>query len=398
MRLRDLITTAFLAVCLAGFAPANAQGPGRPQRVIIIMMDGFGDDYYRASEMPTLNRLERQGLYKVVPGLMPSVTNVNNASIVTGELPLKNGITGNVFLDPATGREEYTEDPRQVLIPTLFQRAQKAGIRSMLFSCKTKTVQLLHAGAGDTLCWENASAEWIKRLGPKPDIYSREVNYWIMEAALYSLAHDPGLGLVYIHTTDYPMHTWAPESPESREHLHKMDEYIARLIKTAPDAAILITADHSVHHKSGCWDLEKACAERGLALKAAISPEKDRYFKHHLGLGGSAYIYLKDAADSGRARRLLLGLPGVEEVISREEAVRRYGLMPERIGDLMVTADSTTVFGHLENASFETLAASYRSHGSAYEARVPVFVYNAKGAPAAGYFTGNYLLAAWLYR
>jgi phosphonoacetate hydrolase len=398
MHLPKFITALLLAMGLLVLSPVNAQPTRKPQRVIIIMMDGFGEDYYRASEMPTLNRMERQGLYKVVPGLMPSVTNVNNASIITGEPAEKNGITGNVFLDPATGKEEYTEDPKQLLLPTLFDRAGKAGVRSMLLSCKTKTVQLLRSGAGDTLCWENASAEWIRRLGPKPDIYSREVNYWIMEAALYSIAHDPGLGLVFIHTTDYPMHTWAPESPESREHLHKMDEYIARLIRAAPDAAILITADHTVHHKSRCWDLDKACADRGLPLRAAISPEKDRYFKHHLGLGGSAYIYLRDAADSARARQLLLGLPGVEEVISREEAVRRYHLMPERIGDLMVMADSTTVFGHLENASFETLAAGYRSHGSAYEARVPLFVYNAHGAPATGYFTANYRIAAWLYK
>ena len=393
-----IVFVLLLATSLSVFSSANAQGPGRPQRVIIVMMDGFGEDYYRASDMPTLNRMEREGLYEVAPGLMPSVTNVNNASIITGEAPEMNGITGNVFLDPATGREEYTEDPKQVLIPTLFERAGMAGVKSMLLSCKTKTVQLLRTGAGDTLSWEFASPEWIRRLGPKPDIYSREVNYWIMEAALYSIAHDPALGLVFIHTTDYPMHTWAPKSPESREHLHRMDGYIARLIQAAPDAAILITADHTVHHKSRCWDLDKACAERGLQLKAAISPEKDRYFKHHLGLGGSAYIYLKDAADSGRARKLLMGLAGVEEVISRKEAVRRYRLMPERIGDLMVMADSTTVFGHLEKASYEQLAAGYRSHGSAYEARVPMFVYNAKGAPGREYFTGNYKLATWLYR
>ncbi|HXB08406.1 MAG TPA: alkaline phosphatase family protein [Puia sp.] len=397
MKIRFLLPALLLLAGVSNDLWGQARA-GAPQRVIIIMMDGFGEDYYRASDMPTLNRLEREGLYKVVPGLMPSVTNVNNASIVTGETPEKNGITGNFFLDPATGKGEYTEDPKQLLWPTLFERAGKAGVRSMLLSCKTKTVQLLRTGAGDTLCWENASAEWIRRLGPKPDIYSREVNYWIMEAALYSIQHDPGLGLVYIHTTDYPMHTWAPESAESREHLHKMDDYIARLIRAAPDAAILITADHTVHHKSRCWDLDKACAERGLPLKAAISPEKDRYFKHHLGLGGSAYVYLNNVADSGAARRLLLGLAGVEEVISREEAVRRYHLMPDRIGDLMVMADSTTVFGHLENGSFEELAAGYRSHGSTYEARVPLFVYHAKGAPAAGYFTENYKMAAWLYR
>src|SRR5262249_2789564 len=139
--------------------------------------------------------------------------------------------------------------------------------------------QLLSAGAGETMCWETVSPEWVNRIGPKPDIYSREVNYWIMEAALYSIKHDPGFGLIYIHTTDYPMHAWAPESEESREHLRRMDAYIEQLIQAAPSAAILITADHTVHHKTFCWDFEKACSNRGVSIKASVSPEKDRYYK-----------------------------------------------------------------------------------------------------------------------
>ena len=361
------------------------------------MMDGFGEEYYRNSEMPTLNGMEKKGLYKVVPSLMPSVTNVNNASIITGELAEKNGITGNVFLDPETGREEYTENPKQLLLPTIFERAREMGVKSILFSCKTKTIQLLSKGASQTMCWETASPEWTDRLGKRPDIYSREVNYWIMEAALYSIKHDPDLGLVYIHTTDYPMHAWAAESPESKEHLHRIDAYLARLIQAAPDAAILITADHTVKHKTMCWDFEKACASRGVSIKAAISPEKDRYYKHHLGMGGSAYIYLNNLGDSSSVKQIILGLKGVEEVISKAEAAKRYHLMPERIGDLMVLADSVTVFGHLENAESEELPATYRSHGSSYEARVPLFIYNAHNVPPEGYFTDNYKLASWLY-
>jgi len=265
MKIRQLCLALLLTI----------QATAQKQRVIIIMMDGFGEDYYRNSDMPTLRSMEKKGLYKVVPSLMPSVTNVNNASIITGVTPDVNGITGNVFINPASGKEELTEDPSLVLAPTIFERAGKMGVRSILFSCKTKTVQLLSRGAGEAVSRETASPEWIQRIGERPAIYSREINYWIMEAALYSIRHDAGLGLIYIHTTDYPMHTWPPQSAESKEHLHKMDGYLAQLIQAAPDAAILITADHNVHHKSVCWDLEKACAARGVPVKAAINPEKD---------------------------------------------------------------------------------------------------------------------------
>jgi len=103
-------------------------------------------------------------------------------------------------------------------------------------------------------------------------------------------------------------------------------------------------------------------------------------------------------ADSVKVTGTIRSLKGVEEVISREEAVRRYHLMGDRIGDLMVLADSTTVFGQLETAESQELPETYRTHGSAYEARVPVFIYNAKDAPKISYFTDNYKLAAWLYR
>src|SRR5690349_13313948 len=134
-----MITRMLCLTALLTFVSSLTLIAQKTQQVIIIMMDGFGEDYYRNSDMPTLRSMEKKGLYKVVPSLMPSVTNVNNASIITGVTPDINGITGNVFINPATGKEELTEDPSLVLTPTIFERAGRAGVRSILFSCKTKT-------------------------------------------------------------------------------------------------------------------------------------------------------------------------------------------------------------------------------------------------------------------
>lgn len=387
----------YLLCMLFGQVALHAQIKKSRQRVIVIMMDGFGDEYYRNSNMPTLNKMAKQGIYKVVQSLMPAVTMVNNAAIVTGQTPDVNGITGNVFLNPSTGAEEYMEDSSLLLGNTIFERAQQEGVKSILLSCKTKTVLLLKNGAGETMSRETVTPKWTDRIGNPPDIYSREINYWIMDAALYSLKHNPEIGLTYIHTTDYPMHTWAPESVESKEHLQKIDEYLNKLIQAAPDAAILITADHTVTHKNRCWDLEKTMITCGFPIQAAISPEKDRYFKHHLGFGGSAYVYLKDQKDSLKVKHTIEGLVGVTEVLSKKDAAARFHLMPERIGDYMVLGDSVTVFGHLEKLESEELPSTYRSHGSLYDAKVPLFIYNAKNAPSQAYFTSNYKLASWLY-
>ena len=388
----------FFSINAAQGQTLNGKSKSRPvnQKVVLLMLDGFGVDYYRASDMPQLNKMEKEGLYKPVKSLMPSVTNVNNTSICTGELPEKHGITGNSFFNPRTQQEEFMEDDSLVLSPTIFERAKKKDVRSMLFSSKKKTIGLLPGGTVETLSPETASKIWTDRIGPSPDIYSREVNYWLMDAALYSMQHDTSIGLFYIHTTDYPMHTWAPESRESKEHLHKIDEYIARIAKTLPGAMILITADHSVHHKSLCWDLQKALAKRGIGIAIALSPERDKYFKHHRGFGGASYVYLKKGNDPGKVAKTIMALKGVDEVLTRSEAAKRFHLMPERIGDLMVLGDSTTVFGDLDT-EMEQLPDTYRSHGSMYETSVPLFIYNAKKIPAPAYFKFNYQIAKWLY-
>lgn len=365
------------------------------------MIDGFGEDYYRNSDMPNLNQMEKTGIYKVVPSLMPAVTNVNNIAIATGELPVKNGITGNVYYNSKTEKEEYIEDPKLILSPTIFERAKKAGIKSALFSCKKKTIDLMGASADIKLCPEcdgAANSKWATQFGTPPDVYSKEISYWIFKSAIFTIKNNPELGLIYIHTTDYPMHTWTPESEDSKDFLHHIDEYIGELRKAAPDAAILITADHGLNHKSLCWDLEKACLNRSVPIKIAISPEKDRYFKHHRGMGGASYIYLKNGEDLKKVRKIILSLNGIETVLTKAEAAKKYGLMPERIGDLMILGDKNTVFGTLENNESEKLDEQYRSHGSLYEAHVPLFIYNAKNAPKPAYFKYNYLLATWMYR
>jgi len=378
-----------------------AQNPAKPQRTIVVMIDGFGEDYYRNSDMPNLNKMEKDGIFKIVPSIMPAVTNVNNVAIATGELPNKHGITGNVWYNPKTKEEEFIEDPDLITAPTIFDRAKTLGIKSALFSVKKKTVDIMAINTNVSLCPECDGAEeseWAKKFGPPPGVYTKEVSYWIMESALHTMNNNPDLGLIYIHTTDYPMHTWAPEDPNSKEFLHKIDEYIGKLHDAAPDAAILVTADHGLNHKDFCWDLEKACAKRKTPIRIAISPEKDRYFKHHRGMGGSAYVYLKKAKDLEKVKKTLLSLDGVETVLTKQEAIEKYGLLPDRVGDLMVLGNKLTVFGQLADVESEKLPANYRSHGSTYECIVPLFVYNAKQAPGASFFDHNYKLAAWLYR
>ena len=360
------------------------------------MCDGFGLEYLERSDIPVLAEWRRKGIFARGQATMPSVTNTNNASICCGVWPDQHGITGNSYFDDRTGREEYMETSDLLLAPTLFQRAKKYGVRSALLSSKKKTTTLLSPGAELILTPEEPAKDWVERLGPAPGIYSREINYWLMRAVIDLLKNRRDLGCLYVHTTDYPMHMWPPEAPESKEHLARLDQFFGEAAATAPDAAFLLTADHGMNHKTRCWDLDKACAARGTPIRIAIAVEKDKYPKHHRGYGGIAWVYCKTPRDCDRVAGVISAIPGVEAVLTRSEAAKRFHLMPSRIGDLVVLGDRDTVFGEMDTES-ETLPAEYRSHGSLYERDIPLFIYNAAAKLSAGDFQSNRDLARWLY-
>jgi len=360
------------------------------------MIDGFGVEYLDQSPMPTLAKWRQSGLYRRVQDVMPAVTNTNNASICCGVWPDRHGITGNSYFDERTGREEYMETADLVMAPTLFQRAQKHGVKSALLSSKKKTTTLLCAGAETILTAEAPPTDWVKRLGPAPDIYSREINHWIMTAAVDLLRKRPDIGCLYVHTTDYPMHTWPPEAPESKAHLARVDELLGEMAAAAPDAAFLLTADHGMNYKSRCWDLAKTSSRRGAPIRIAISVERDKYLKHHRGHGGTAWVYCRSGREVDHAARVLSGIEGVESVLTRSEAVQRFHLMASRIGDLAVLGDRDTVFGELGSES-EAMPAEYRTHGSLHEAEVPLVTYNCDAKVSADDFRCNKDLARWAY-
>ena len=362
------------------------------------MIDGFGTDYLEASEMPVLKGLMARGFSKTVRGVMPSVTNVNNASIACGAWPEEHGITGNSFYDEARGELDYMESAAYVRVPTVFQRAARRGVKSALLTAKKKTLALLSPGTAIAIAAEEPTPEVVGRYGQAPPIYSREINYWLWEVAVDLLKNRPDLRVVYVHTTDYPMHTWPPSAPESKEHLAKLDALIGKAVAAAPDAAFLITADHGLNAKTRCWDLARACKNRGLELRFAFSAERDKYVKHHRNLGGAAWVWLKSPEDAPRATEILRGLEGVEAVMTRQEAARRFHLMPERIGELIVLGDKDTVFGDLE-ADFEALPPTLRTHGSLHETEIPMIIYNASGTlPPADRLQYNFDMTRDLFR
>jgi phosphonoacetate hydrolase len=191
---------------------------------------------------------------------------------------------------------------------------------------------------------------------------------------------------------------WAPEDSNSIQHLSKMEDYLKRISQIAPDAMLLITADHDLNHKDICIDIQESLMYQSVKIKMAISAERDKYLKHHRGFGGTSYVYVNDTTELENTYYALKLIKGVKTVYSKKEAVELYHLHPDRIGDFVVLADSLTVFGTLEDHKpSEKLPETYRTHGSEYEVNVPLLIYNAANLPPKEYFNYNIDLTRWLF-
>ena len=347
------------------------------RKILILCIDAGSHDYLAASDLPTIRELAKSGFYAHANAVIPSVTNVNNVSIATGSFPETHGITTNYHVDRATGKGEFIEDNRFLLAPTLFEIAKtcKFADTSALLVTKKKLLRMLEAGTDIALAAESPPPEYIHTVGPVEPIYSAEINWWLLRA-VHEVLRTDNPELVYCSTTDWVQHKYAPDDDLSQQHLAELDRIIGNIIDDEPEREIYITADHGMLEKTTAIDPGRVLIEHGIPA-SAIPIIKDRYIAHHGNLGGAAYVFLKNRADITQAIQVLLNTPGIEEAYSAEEAARTFRLHRERIGDIFVLADQTTVFGELEVAVEPT---AVRSHGSRHESYVPIIGYNSPWA------------------
>ena len=341
------------------------------QSTVVICVDGLDPDYLDACDAPNLRGLAHKGFLRTGRSMMPSVTNVNNVSVATARYPEVHGISSNYRLVRDTGEEVYMESSDYILAETMFQRARRLGRGSILVTSKDKLRTLLADGVSVGISSERAPAWVVDEIGEAPEIYSLEVNGWAVRAATLAMSRHEA-DVVYIATTDYAMHAFAPDEPESQRHVTILDDAIGELVDTHSDVTLLITADHGMSAKSRMVDPGAALARRGIA-STPVPIIKDRYVVHHSNLGECMFVYLDSPGDLNEAVKVLEGTAGVEEALSREEAATRFKLHYDRIGDIVVTGQPDVVFG---NPSEIEMPSRLRSHASSHETPVPILGHN----------------------
>ena len=376
---------------------------------VVICLDGCEPEYLDVaiSEglMPNLKRIRSEGTDALAHSVIPSFTNPNNMSIATGRPPSVHGICGNFLFDPETGEEVMMNDVRFLRAPTLFSKYYEGGSRVAVVTAKDKLRALLGAGLNfdedRAICFSSEKAdvatkvdngihnasEWLGR--PVPEVYSADLSEFVFAAGV-KILKEWSPDVMYLSTTDYIQHKFAPHQQGAKDFYAMTDKYIGEL--DAMGVALVVTADHGMkpkHDANGepsvvyVQDLLDQWLGQGSAR--VILPITDPYVVHHGALGSFATAYLPEDVDRNEIISKLSNTDGILLVIDKAAAVQRFDLPPDRIGDvIMISTENMTLGTSVDRHDLEALKEPLRSHGGLTEQEVPFIVnrkINLPGAP-----------------
>jgi phosphonoacetate hydrolase len=340
----------------------NYNWPKSP--VVVILIDGGDPSYVNTGLsqglLPNFKKLMTDGFVSVALGAMPSFTNPNNISVITGVPPSFHGISGNFFLNPATGQEAMMDQPEFLRADSILAKFSEQGAKVVALTAKDKLAKMLaYKLRGISFSAEKAD-KCTKAVNgidncpayvgkPVPSEYSADLSLFVLEAGIRLLEREKP-DLMYLSLSDYIQHKHAPGSKEATEYYNGIDKALGRLL--ALGATVALTADHGMNDKSKADGtpnivfLEDLLDKQfGSGKTQVILPITDPYVKHHGALGSYATIYFKQPISATAAMNLLDKQPGVELVLNRAASAKLFDLPADRIGDLVVVADRGTVLG-----------------------------------------------------
>jgi phosphonoacetate hydrolase len=364
------------------------------QPIVVVCVDGSEPGYVEraveAGRAPWFAKVLKEGSNLVGDCVVPSFTNPNNLSIVTGRPPAVHGICGNYFLDPETGKEVMMNDPKFLRVETLFPAFQRAGCRIAVITAKDKLRGLLgkglELGAGKACSFSSEKSDKatladngidhvneLVGMGV-PDVYSAGLSEFVFAAGVKLMERDRP-EVMYLSTTDYIQHKHAPGTPVANDFYAMMDGYLAKL--DAMGCTIVVTADHGMNAKFGSDGQPDVIYLQdvfdgwvGKDKARVILPITDPYVVHHGALGSFAVVYC-DKPQEWAAK--LKAMPGIEAALTKEEAAARFELPADRLGDLIVVSTTHKVLGTSASRHDLTgLTEPLRSHGGTSEQRVPL--------------------------
>jgi phosphonoacetate hydrolase len=344
--------------------------PVRP--VVVVCLDGSSCEYIEAAigagVAPFLSSLVERGRMHLATAAMPTFTNPNNVSIVTGVPPSVHGISANFFLDRAARQPVMMNDASFLRAPTILAAFADAGARVAAVTAKDKLRALLGAGLKGVCC--SAEQEGLP-------VYSPRLSEHVLRRGVEMMwAERPDL--LYLSTSDFVQHAHPPGSPQANSFYNAIDNGLAALDQL--DVTLVVTADHGMNAKTDAGGrprvifLQQLCDEWiGRDVARTILPITDPYVAHHGSLGSFATIYVADDGDRATIASWLMQMDGLDAVFDAAAGCVRFELPPDRVGDLLVFAGRDHVLGmRAEDHDLSALRGPLRSHGGLAEQTVPL--------------------------
>ena len=398
--------------------------PAKP--VAVVCVDGGDPAYLRQcldeGAIPNIARFMRQGFSAIADGTVPSFTCPNNMSIITGTPASKHGISGNFYLDTATGQAVVMTGPELLRGDTILARFAEAGAKVVSITAKDKLRKQLgknlNVGNGNVsfssefasrcTLQENGIENVLELAGmPQPGMYSMELSLFVLEAGIRLLERDRP-DLLYLSLTDWVQHKYAPHESEAKRFYRELDARFGRL--EALGATVALTADHGMNDKSDAagkpnviWLQDILDEKFGKGDTRVICPITDAFVAHHGALGGFVRVWCRGKATPRQVIDAIRDIPGLESVLDRETACRMHDLPPDREGDVAVIAAADVCVGAAEaDHDLSGLEGHrLRTHGGVSEARVPFILseplndayrHKAGAAPLKSYQIFDYAL------
>ncbi len=388
--------TCVLAVLLV-IGTARAERP----HVYLIVVDGLDARFATPVRMPRLFDLavraaERTSVFAAAHAVLPTRTNPNHVSLLTGAYPSAHGITGNAhWRRTAEAPAEKLDDPALIEVETLFTVASETApeLETVGVFGKPKLAHLFTAVAGrqraPDVLW---SAEQASPAGRDPTTGYSFDSATVSALLLAAADREPDLAVVNLSDVDRAAHGHGPDSEECGRAIAGADAAIGRLVDQLralgrwDRSVLIVTADH------GFTDLAPT-AERPYPV---ISFGRDLLRAEVTGVhvvadGGIEHVYADglaaDASEAGDAAARLArvaevahGVPGITEVLARlpvtgvpslETLHPDWHLGHPRSGELLLVAAP----GYEFLDPFDQADACLRgNHGGPGEATVPLVV------------------------
>jgi phosphonoacetate hydrolase len=360
--------------------------------LVVVCVDGCEADYInqavQAGVAPFLAEMCAKGASLLGECVVPSFTNPNNLSIVTGVPPAVHGICGNYFYDREADEEVMMNDAKYLRCETILAGLSNAGAKVVVVTAKDKLRTLLGKGMkavcfsaekADQLSMETNGITGVLELvgKPLPKVYSADLSEFVFAAGVKIMARDRP-DIMYLSTTDYVQHKHAPGTPAANDFYRMMSGYLSQLDQMG--VTIALTADHGMNAKTDAAGTPQIIylqdwydAQIGKGTARVILPVTDPYVAHHGSLGSFATAYLPANADFAGLAAKLKKVRGIEQVLTRAEAAAQFELPPDRIGDVVIVSERLFVIGTSPSRhDLSGLDAPLRSHGGVSEQLVPL--------------------------